>query len=202
MDAEDFSITNPSWQNFMDKTVKRAQNRTHLYMMLLYGKGDHFKPHQDSEKERDMFGTLVICLPAPYTVVDVIAQLGDPKRTFRTSECSKSCLFWYSDVQHEVTEVMAGHRLALTYNLIRPEWGLSSGLRQENLLLKKTLESWRKACNREDFWRKHFFVFPFEHQHSLTNLGFHKLKGKDLAQARALQNHCEASGLISTDTRD
>ncbi|KAK7635609.1 hypothetical protein IWX48DRAFT_569439 [Phyllosticta citricarpa] len=166
-----------------------------------------------------MFGTLVICLPAPYTVVDVIAQLGDPKRTFRTSECSKSCLFWsvsyfvsflgslltrrrYSDVQHEVTEVMAGHRLALTYNLIRPEWGLSSGLRQENLLLKKTLESWRKACNREDFWRKHFFVFPFEHQHSLTNLGFHKLKGKDLAQARALQNHCEASGLISTDTRD
>ncbi|KAK7544545.1 uncharacterized protein J3D65DRAFT_581836 [Phyllosticta citribraziliensis] len=204
MDAADFLITNPFWPTFMDKTLKTVQMvlgidpelriEAHLYKMLLYGKGAHFKPHQDSEKERDMFGTLVICLPAPHRGGDVIAQLGDQKRIFRTSECYKSCLFWYSDVQHEITEITAGHRWVLTYNLIRPASASMSSLRHEYPLLKRTLGSWRQACNREDFWRKQWFVYVLEHKYTQSSLGLDKLKGKDLAQARALQDHCEAPG--------
>jgi len=34
-----------------------------LYKLLLYEQGGHFKPHQDTEKERGMIGTLVVQLP-------------------------------------------------------------------------------------------------------------------------------------------
>ncbi|KAK8214012.1 hypothetical protein IWZ01DRAFT_223056 [Phyllosticta capitalensis] len=204
LDANQFRITNPLWPIFMDKLLGMVQLvlgvdpiykiKAELYKMLLYGKGAHFKPHQDSEKGRNMFGTLVICLPAPHRGGDVIAELGEQKRIFRTSECSKSCLFWYSDVQHEVTEVTAGHRWVLTYNLIRPEFARLNSFRHEYPLLKRTLGSWRKACDREDFWKKEHFVYVLQHKYSQANLAFDKLKGKDLAQARALQDHCEAPG--------
>jgi hypothetical protein len=40
---------------------------THLYKLLIYEEGDFFLPHKDSEKEKGMFGTLVIGLPSQYT---------------------------------------------------------------------------------------------------------------------------------------
>jgi len=41
--------------------------QAHLYKLLLYEKDSHFKAHRDSEKESNMFGTLVIQLPSTYT---------------------------------------------------------------------------------------------------------------------------------------
>jgi hypothetical protein len=35
--------------------------------MLLYKQGGHFKKHRDTEKEKGMFGTLIIQLPSIYT---------------------------------------------------------------------------------------------------------------------------------------
>jgi hypothetical protein len=35
----------------------------HLYKLLVYGPGDFFAPHRDTEKEDGMFGTLVVTLP-------------------------------------------------------------------------------------------------------------------------------------------
>lgn len=42
-----------------NKAVKSS-----LYKALLYGEGDHFKTHQDTEKEKGMFATLVMQLPS------------------------------------------------------------------------------------------------------------------------------------------
>ena len=41
--------------------------RPELHSMLVYGKGQFFAPHQDSEKHDDMVATLVVALPSPHT---------------------------------------------------------------------------------------------------------------------------------------
>ena len=35
--------------------------------MLLYEAGGHFKKHRDTEKEEDMFATLIVQLPSKYS---------------------------------------------------------------------------------------------------------------------------------------
>ena len=35
-----------------------------IYKLLIYKTGGHFKPHTDTEKEKNMFGTLIIQLPS------------------------------------------------------------------------------------------------------------------------------------------
>lgn len=39
-----------------------------LYKMLLYQQGDHFAPHQDTEKAPGMFATMTLLLPSQHEV--------------------------------------------------------------------------------------------------------------------------------------
>jgi len=64
------------WQSVLNGIVSDAVSslgmtynnnvRAHLYKMLLYEKGGFFKKHKDTEKEKGMFGTLIIQLPSTY----------------------------------------------------------------------------------------------------------------------------------------
>jgi len=45
-----------------------------LYKLLIYKEGDFFLPHKDSEKEKGMFGTLIIGLPAKHTDIQNIGH--------------------------------------------------------------------------------------------------------------------------------
>ena len=60
------------WTSFLDKVLDNIKPElglenyaisAHLYKMLIYQKGDFFLQHKDSEKEKGMFGTLIIALP-------------------------------------------------------------------------------------------------------------------------------------------
>lgn len=74
----------------------------------------------DTPRGATQFGSLVVCLPYPHqggqlrvahqgreTICDWSAQKG---------EAIKWAAF-YSDCEHEVLEVISGHRITLTYNL-------------------------------------------------------------------------------------
>lgn len=41
-------------------------------MLLLYEEGGHFKKHRDTEKEANMFGTLVVALPSQHEGGDLV----------------------------------------------------------------------------------------------------------------------------------
>ena len=45
-----------------------------LYKLLIYEKGDFFLPHLDSEKEKGMFGTLVVGLPSEHTGGNLVVR--------------------------------------------------------------------------------------------------------------------------------
>lgn len=73
LDASQFEITNPEWDDCIENIVSETYDKLGLaygvenieaqpYKLLIYGEGAFFKAHQDSEKTDGMFGTLVVSL--------------------------------------------------------------------------------------------------------------------------------------------
>ena len=93
--------------------------RAELYKLNIYSTGCHFKAHVDTPRSKDMFGSLVVCLPSQFTGGALVTRHQGRQMTFDWSS-SHSATQWaafYSDVVHEVLPVTSGHRITLTYNL-------------------------------------------------------------------------------------
>jgi hypothetical protein len=89
-----------------------------LHSFLVYGPGQFFLPHQDSEKADAMVGTLVVTLPASFKGGALVVEHQGEKVVDRGSRRQLSFVAFYADCRHEVQPVKEGYRLALTYNLI------------------------------------------------------------------------------------
>ena len=93
--------------------------RAELYKLNVYSTGGHFKAHVDTPRSKEMFGSLVVCLPSQFTGGALVTRHQDRQVTFDWSS-SPNATHWasfFSDVEHEVLPVTSGHRVTLTYNL-------------------------------------------------------------------------------------
>ena len=104
--------------------VPNRSIRAELHKLNLYtGPGGHFKSHVDTPRSGDMFGSLVVCLPTQFSGGALVTRHGDQEVVFDWSSLPDSPLSlvcwaaFFSDVEHEILPVIAGHRLTLTYNL-------------------------------------------------------------------------------------
>ncbi|WIA37493.1 hypothetical protein OEZ86_014407 [Tetradesmus obliquus] len=101
-----------------------------LDKLNIYGPGGFFKPHCDTPRSQDHFGTLIICLPSPFKGgqlllrhVDHNSSAAPSTRTYdwsASADAAPQGLQWaafYADTEHEVLPVTEGHRMTLTYNL-------------------------------------------------------------------------------------
>ncbi|KAG5642980.1 hypothetical protein DXG03_001796 [Asterophora parasitica] len=98
--------------------------RVELYKLNVYGKGSFFKSHKDTPRGEAMFGSLVVVFPTAHEGGALVLQHDNKEWTFDSAaltkaeeESSIAYIAFYSDVDHEVTPVTSGHRVALTYNL-------------------------------------------------------------------------------------
>ena len=92
-----------------------------LDRMLVYGPGQFFAPHQDSERADDMVGSLVVELPSKHEGGAVVVQHHKEKKVFRGAARGPkdlSLLAFYADCRHEVKPVTSGYRVTLTYHLL------------------------------------------------------------------------------------
>jgi hypothetical protein len=72
IDPASMKLTNPKWNPQLVKLTERVaaglgcsgKIQANLYKMLIYKTGGHFKKHSDTEKEKNMFATLIIQLPS------------------------------------------------------------------------------------------------------------------------------------------
>jgi len=103
-------------------TETHYEVKAHLYKLLHYEKGCFFARHRDTERLPNMFATLVIELPSLYEGAELsVSSPLSPyeKRTFfgstDDSDVSRKMKFvaFYADCYHEVSELTAGHRVAL-----------------------------------------------------------------------------------------
>ncbi|KAI6039890.1 hypothetical protein EDC04DRAFT_2879509 [Pisolithus marmoratus] len=99
--------------------------RVEMYKLNVYGKDSFFKTHKDTPRSETMFGSLVVVFPTPHQggefvlrqdgfewEVDFVKMISDTEQ----QPCVGYVAF-FSDVEHEVRVVRAGHRVTLTYNL-------------------------------------------------------------------------------------
>ena len=120
----DFSVSNTSILFEIKKLVPQMDNiRTQLNKLNIYGTGGHFRSHIDTPKSKEMFGSLVVCLPYQFTGGSLVTCHRGDKVVFDWSSTIdqptrkiKWALF-FSNIEHEILPVTSGYRVTLTYNL-------------------------------------------------------------------------------------
>lgn len=171
----------------------------HLYNMLIYGPGQFFKKHRDTEKIPNMVATLVIVLPSAYTGGGLIIEHNGLSHKFHGYSLNPEiikCVTFYADCFHEVEEIKEGYRVALTYN-VELKFGPLPDLRPVNENLRNVVKNY--FSNNENADK---LVYYLDHQYTENSLRWHFLKGSDQSRAKALlavakrEGYCPCLSLV------
>jgi 2OG-Fe(II) oxygenase superfamily len=172
----------------------KCRLRADLHNLLVYGPGQFFAPHQDSEKADDMIGTLVVSLPSRFTGGAMVLEHQGQRMLVGGSARHLTLVAFYADCRHEVRPVKQGHRIALTYNLIAEGDGSAAPLPADrieslNASVRRFFETPRPshlAGGREQTPPDRL-VYLLDHQYTQRALAWGRLKSSDAERAAALQ---------------
>ncbi|KAF7352874.1 Zn(2)-C6 fungal-type domain-containing protein [Mycena venus] len=202
MDASQIHFDNPAWKTFIHQVSQEvclklglaagqaSTVRCEPYKLLLYETGSHFLPHQDTEKAKGMFATIVVVLPSPFQGGAAHLSHGDLSTTIDSSSRSLSnvsVLAWYTDVIHEIKPITGGYRLAIAFNLIqtansRPKLPETSDFLTK---MRHVLLSWK---HQPDSAVPAKLLYLLQHKYSLASLRGNCLKGADAYKVGLLQS--------------
>lgn len=168
-----------------------------LHNLLIYGPGQFFKPHQDTERHPGMVATLVLVWPSAHIGGELRVVLGDEEGRLASQHLHLPELRWfafYADCRHEVLPVEEGWRVVLTFDLVMPADAAGSDLpaaRQTELQ-----EALRQAMGLDgDAPRLAPWVLLLDHEYTEHGLRWPLLKGDDRWRVAALREAAEALGL-------
>ena len=162
-----------------------------LYKMLFYKKDGHFLKHRDTEKEKNMFATLVIQLPSIYTGGEFIVYRGDEIKKYDfgqstgKSDIAMHFTAHYADLEHEIKPLLTGYRSALVYSLC------ASGIIDSNLNTKLELTDQLSNVfdNLVSFDKPLAITFDHKYTHeSISTSGINALKGIDADRFNLLKS--------------
>ncbi|MFV7234264.1 2OG-Fe(II) oxygenase [Flavobacterium sp. ZB4R12] len=203
IDASQIEFEGNNWTNLIDKTITKIkpdlgiENKkieTHLYKMLIYEVGDFFLPHKDSEKEKGMFGTLIIGLPSKHSGGELVLSFDGEEHSVSFAEnCSNDTLpyvAFYADCQHEIKPTTSGYRVCLVYNLI--DLQVENNIKLTSLLpeIDAIEDLFQSQTERTDMP----YVYLLGHQYTPTNFSLEQLKLKDRPVAEVLLKAAEKAG--------
>ncbi len=159
--------------------------RAELNRLNVYSTVSHFDTHVDTSCSKDMFGSLVVCLPSQFTGGALVTRHQGCKVTFDWSS-SPVITHWaafFSGVEHEVLPVTSGHRISLTYNLyyslpIQPRsFDVTTSPLYQELLAALQTPHFMKEGGTLGFFCQHKYIETLEDgYHSVFNF----LKGIDM----------------------
>ena len=163
--------------------------RAEFYKLLVYEPGGFFKPHRDTEKHGDMFGTLVIVLPSRHGGGELVVEHGGESVALDLADGDISELrfaAFYADCLHEVKPVRDGHRLCLVFNLLHAgERGAAPTAPVRGQQIEAIAGHLRERTVAAEASSK--IVWLLEHQYSPDGLRPDALKGADDARFRVLR---------------
>ena len=123
-----FTLGGPDWDRTLNDVLGRVRTalglpattilRAEPHALLVYGKGQFFLPHQDSEKHDSMVGTLVVSLPSQHSGGELVIEHAGRRTSYRASGEQLTFAAFYADCRHEVKPVTRGYRVSLTMNLL------------------------------------------------------------------------------------
>ncbi len=208
IDAGNVRIDGKRWQRTIGSELEHvAKNlglpagvklRAELHNLLLYGPGQFFAPHQDSEKADGMIGSLVVLLPSDSKGGALVIEHHDQKLSVRGSSEQLVFVAFYADCRHQVRPVTAGYRAALTYNLFYESERLASraptGESIETLvdLVRTHFSTPRPAWgSRPSTGAPERLVYLLDHEYTQKGLAWTQLKSGDAVRAALLRQVAE-----------
>jgi hypothetical protein len=174
-----------------------------LHSMLLYEPGQFFAAHQDSEKDDQMIGSMVVLLPSRSTGGDlVVAHRGESVR-YKGSASALVFVAFYADTRHEVLPIETGHRVVLTYNLV-VSGDTTTALVGDTSVAPATAELLDRhfALSPEPRWSgdrqalepPDRLVVLLDHQYTERGLRWSHLKGDDATRVEILRQAADLAG--------
>lgn len=161
----------------------------HLHNMLIYGPGQFFKQHRDSEKIDGMVASLVVVLPSPHIGGDLLIRHVNEQHRFASENLDSEtlqCIAFYADCQHEIDKIKQGYRVVLTYNLaLESTPSLSREKKRANPALEKALKEYFQREVGQDT-KPPKLVYFLDHSYTEHSLKWDLLKGADRKNAEAL----------------
>jgi hypothetical protein len=185
--------------------------QANFYKMLIYEEGGHFLKHRDTEKEKNMFGTLVIQLPTSEGFTGgefTVRHQGITKKlNLSVGSDNEFCsVSFYADCEHELHPIISGKRVCLVYNLVAvsakpnliPVHDINCNIDTE-IKLRQIAHSWK--TNSTDDPKVSKIGLPLHHKYSHQNISIATLKGHDefmLATFRKAK-HSDGTRLFRVD---
>jgi predicted 2-oxoglutarate/Fe(II)-dependent dioxygenase YbiX len=170
--------------------------RAELHNLLVYAPGQFFVPHQDSEKEEGMIGTLVVTLPSKFSGGTMIVKHHDEKVEVRGPSSKLGLVAFYADCHHEVRPVKDGYRVVLTYNLLMSKTSASdqppaseqkvAGLERRIREFFETPPAARWSSSEPEPPPDRL-VYLLDHQYTQKGLSWSHLKNADATRVAALR---------------
>ena len=204
IDAEDLTFNGNGWDGFLKKALNHIKPdlgiedysiSASLYKMLIYEKGDFFLPHKDSEKEKGMFGTLIIGLPCKHTGGGLLVRFDGKEECVDFAEATGHFKMpytaFYADCEHEIKPITSGYRVCLVYNLVQEKAGKMIKLEPLEEHVKKIAE-----VLEDDKYdpAKPTKIILLGHQYTPENFSMDALKLNDRSKAETLLRAADLAG--------
>src|SRR4051794_10227861 len=202
------TLGGPGWTEVFDRVLdslrdelglpRTSRLRAEPHSMLVYGKGQFFLPHQDSEKDDAMVGTLVLSLPSAHTGGELVIEHAGERTAYQGSKQELTFVAFYADCRHQVTPVRSGYRATLTFNLSAdiatpaPSAGPATELAQ--CLTEHFTTPATPRYGSRDLGPPNRLVFLLDHEYTQRGLDWRRLKGADAQRAALLHGAAEQTG--------
>ncbi len=166
--------------------------RAELHSLLVYAPGQFFLPHQDSEVDDAMVGSLVVGLPSAFTGGALEVRQDGERATYRGSKTSLSFVAFYGDCRHQVKPVTSGYRVVLTYDLVAQD-------ERRPVIDATDTELVAELAGRIG---EHFagsgapgrLVYLLDHEYTSRALDWTRLKGDDARSVALLEAAADRAG--------
>jgi hypothetical protein len=204
-------LAGPSWSSLLSGALEHFRDALGLpsatrlwaepHAMLVYGKGQFFLPHQDSEKDDAMVGTLVLSLPSAHTGGELVVEHAGQERAYRASKTDLTLVAFYADCRHQVTPVRTGYRVTLTFNLLA-EPGTSAEASGALAELADSLgrhfgSPAKRRYGTCELHPPNRLVYLLDHEYTQRGLSWERLKGADAGRAALLRAAAGQAGCAS-----
>ena len=185
----------PSLQAEVAQALGVAGLEARLHNLLVYGPGQFFKPHQDTEKHPGMIATLVLVWPSAHIGGELRVRHRDTEVHFASQHLRADAIRWFAffaDCRHEVLPVSEGWRIVLTFDLVLPAEPARPRT-PAHPPLRDALRAHFHPEDEEPCLRP--WVLLLDHEYTERGLRWRLLKGEDRARVAALRAACEPLGL-------
>jgi hypothetical protein len=209
--ADQVGLGGPGWEAHLEAALEHfcdelglpagSRLRAEPHSLLVYGKGQFFLPHQDSEKHDEMVASLVVMLPSVHTGGELVVDDAGHEQTYAGSRDDLVLVAFYADRRHEVRPVRSGYRVTLTFNVLLDSSDVASVAGPVAEAASYLTEHFTtRAVSRyggRDVGEPTRLAFLLDHEYSQAGLAAGRFKGFDAERVATLHAAAEQAGCLS-----